>query len=44
MYFQGKIRLPAENSAQMNRKFRVEFLGDSIANSYQSIENISNIA
>ena len=38
-----EVRLPAENSAQINRKFRVDFLGDSIANSYQSVENISNI-
>ena len=39
-----KTRVSAENSAQINRKFGVEFLGDSIANLYQSIDNISNFA
>ena len=33
-----------ENSRQINRKFGVEFSGDSIANLYQLIDNISNIA
>ena len=33
-----------ENSRQINCKFWVEFLGDSIANLYQSIDNISNFA
>ena len=33
-----------ENFGQINRKFGVEFLGDSIENSYKSIENISNFA
>ena len=28
------VRGSAENSAQMNRKFEVELLGDSIANMY----------
>ena len=32
----------AENSGQINRKFGVEFLGDAIANLYQSKDNISN--
>ena len=32
----------AENSGQINRKFGVEFLGDTIANLYQSKDNISN--
>ena len=34
----------AENSRQINRKFGVELLGNSFANLYRSIDNISNFA
>ena len=34
----------AENNRQINRKFGVEFLGNSFANLYRSIDNISNFA
>ena len=42
--FLKKIKGSAENSRQINRKFGVEYLGDSIANLFQLINNISNFA
>ena len=38
------IKGSAENSRQINRKFGVELLGNSFANLYRSIDNISNFA
>ena len=38
------IKGSAENSRQINHKFGVELLGNSFANLYRSIDNISNFA
>ena len=38
------VKGSAENSRQINRKFGVELLGNSFANLYRSIDNISNFA
>ena len=38
------IKGSPENIGQINRKFGVEFLGDSLENSYKSIENILKFA
>ena len=41
---QNQVKGSAENSRQINRKFGVELLGNSFANLYRSIDNISNFA